>query len=206
MRMNAIWRLFVVSLLFPTVNAAAQSSASGTASGADCTPLPAIKPGAWVVIDRTGVKLRSTVTEVSETRITLRRESLSGINSDNGTDSVTREWGVSSGPAASNPNVTLGYTPSLDILKFPLCVGNSHEQKISWQTQGGYSNSGAFTLKSRVAAKENIAIGGKDFEVFRVEYDTGSQGGSIWYSPALGRAAKFVSKTTSWLVVEHGGM
>ena len=61
-------------------------------------------------------------------------------------------------------------------------------------------------LKSRVIAKESIAIGGKDFEVFRVDFDTGSQSGSNWYSPALARTVKFASKTTSWIVVEYGGM
>ena len=205
MNMTANLHFFGLLLLLHTANAVAQSTAPSADPGRDCAPLPVIKPGAWVVVDRTGIKLRSTVTEVADARITLRRESLSGINSDNGTDSVTREWGVFSGPASSNPNITLAYTPSLSVLKFPMCVGDTHEQKVSFQAQSA-SASGVFTLKSRVVAKESIAIGGRDFEVFRVEYDTGSQGGASWYSPALARPVKFVSKTTSWVVIEYGGM
>ena len=148
------------------------------------------------------MKRRETVTAVSDERISLRLESLSGFYADNGEANFTREWAAFSGPSATNQNVTLSFSPAMNVLKFPMCPGGSHEQKLRWE---GQQFSGYFTLKSKVAAKEKLAIGGKEFEVFRVEYDTGSQGGVIWYSPELGRPLKGSTRLTEWIVVEYGG-
>ncbi len=206
MKANFAFTLACLATILPAQSAIAQAGppASTDPASKDCAPRPAVKPNSWVTIDSDGRRVKSTVTEVDDSKITLKRESLSSINRDNGTDVFSREWASFSGPSSSNPNITLTFTPSFNLFKFPMCVGDSHEQKVNWQVQGG-TFSGLFTLKSKVAARDKVSIGGKDFEVFRVEWDTGSQGGSSWYSPELARTVKSATKVASWIVTEYGG-
>lgn len=194
--------VFAMLGVFPY--AEAQVNPPGIDPASDCATLPSVKVGSWVVVDGSGRKVKSTITEVDDAKITLKRESQSGINRDNGTDTYSREWAVYTGPATSNPAITVTYAPSFNLFKFPMCVGDSREQKVNWQVQSG-SASGVFTLRSKVAAKEKIGIAGREIEVYRVEWDSGSQGGTTWYSPELARSVKSETKLNSWVVVEHGG-